>query len=135
MRRACSRRWRLLVLAWIATAVGCRTETTIQERSFPAMAGAMEAFKIRAQAPSSPAESVIIPAVLGMPLPITPVDQNKDAGTQSRRQDVGESTPPLPQVPNLYTGASGDQTISLGDALRLAGVGNPTIGLAEEMVR
>jgi outer membrane protein TolC len=121
--------WHLILLMGIAVLSGCQSGANIQDRNVLAMAGAIQALKVQSardagQDPDLETTPVVVPA--------DPY-QDKTENADSKDNNAEKLQAGTLVVPNFY--AVREQTIDLAGALRLAGMENPTIGLAEEVAR
>ncbi len=164
-RKACwpigRRAGRLLLLTWLATSLGCHAGTVIEDRTVLAMAGVVQFYQdqnastlllLKAEmepignpfGPSPPK-----PLLLPLASPSIPLYLAGEVRTEEELAPTLAQAPPrhengpaipaltacLPGEPENLTLCQPARIIDLAGALRLAGVDNPTIALAEETVR
>jgi outer membrane protein TolC len=124
----------LALATWIAAATGCQTGgsgaiRSWQEAAAPTAGGGLQPTVVR------PVLGIPVELPVGTAPTTIPALAETRVANQAPNERVEQSVLLPAGTLDLDAGWTREQVISLSDALRLAGVESPTIGLAEEIVR
>lgn len=139
------RRWRRLawgaaLLPALAGPLGCQSAGTLHRSSIPLMTGAAPAAPVSQAALDRAPAGGAVPAAAGVSDGVRPAAARSD-NSPPNKKETSQSPPaagasvPGGKEPSVIPPPLASDCIDLATALRLAGVENPTIGLAEEAVQ